>query len=104
MRKKEFEKIEHMFHVGDIAIVKENLLKTKKFYGCNSSMVSLIGQKVKIGLVNWDNDFNRPCIMADGWNWHPDDLYVVDHTTKSPLVVDGQKGVFKFDPKNLQGD
>jgi hypothetical protein len=104
MRKKEFKKIEHMFHVGDIAIVKENPLKTKKFYGCNSSMFSLIGQKVKIGLVNWDYDFNRPCILANGWKWHPDDLYVIEPAIKKPLIVGGQEGVFKFDIKNLQGD
>jgi len=104
MTKKEFKKIQRMFHVGDIVIVKEDLPETKKAYGCTSSMISLKGQMIEIGLVDWDSSRHEPYVHANGWKWHPNDLYVIKHEEKSPLIVGGQKGIFKFDPKNLQGD
>ena len=64
-------------------------------------MIQLKGHRIKISGITWSDNYRCPCINADDWSWHPDDLYVVDRKDNGVLTTGGQEGIFMFNPNNL---
>jgi len=95
------EKTKKLFSIDDIVIVKDNIKKTSNTFTSTSAMKALSGKKIKITNINWSDTHECSCVYADGWQWHPDDLYAVNHINTEKLVVDGPEGIFMFDPKHL---
>ena len=93
-----------MFQVGDVVKVKPgNLDETHRYFTATDEMFRLQkdAREMKIESVRRSTKCNAGCISANNFSWHPSDLCVVDHVNTNPLVVDGPKGVFQFNPERL---
>ena len=95
------KKMNHLFKKGDIVTVKDNIDETINAFTATNSMRNLRGKKIKVTNVDWIVKQKCPCVYAGEWQWHPDDLYVIERKNHGHLAIDGPEGIFMFNPKNL---
>ena len=98
----ELEKIKKIFSKHDTVIVKSDISKTASTFTTTGAMRRLTGERLVVSGIKWSDSHDCACVYAGGWQWHSDDLYVVNRPNPGKLVVDGKKGIFRFNPKNLQ--
>ena len=91
-----------LFSIGDIVKVKYNIDKTKNSFTASHQMKKMrMESKIEIGNILWSDNHSCPSIYAGGWQWHPDDLFVIKHKNPGKLNVGDQQNSFMFDPKDL---
>lgn len=100
----DYEKVIKMFSVGDIVCIKDNGLEaTNNSYTAVDKMREMVGSTCKIDNIKRSQRHRGiAAISCGGFTWHADDLHVVEHSHRGPLVTDsGQTGVYMFDPKTI---
>ena len=97
-----------IFSKGDMVIIKENLNKTDIEFSVTDTMRKMIGKQYRISNMGETNVRSElglervPYVYAAGYQWHPNDLHVIESFDKGDLSTDmGQKGSFNFNPSHL---
>lgn len=99
----DLKKAKKLFHVGDMVRVKSDLTLTDNHFTATDIMKKINVEEtiIKVKRIRFSHRKGTSLIEANGFNWHPSDLYVVKHINPGELITDGQEGVFTFDEKQL---
>jgi len=97
----DLKKAKKLFHIGDIVCIKSDLTLTDNNFTATDKMREMVGTNIKVKRIRFSHRKGMSLIEASGFNWHPSDLYVVEHINPGELITDGQEGVFTFDEKQL---